>query len=322
MTNQEKWIAYCAKHDAAICIFNKPFWLDAVCNGRTHWDVFLVEENGKIEAALPFYKKTRMGFRYITMPLITPHNGIWLKPVANEKNEKRITREYRLYKLLIEQIEASGNSLYQQCYSTEVNNWHPFCWSGYSQKTLYTFCIDCPNNLQEAEKNFGKSTRQNIRKAYEAGTVSEFGDVALFHQINSTLFACKHAHHAIDLPLLERVYQACKEHDAIKLLCAKDEAGTICSVLMLVHDAVKVHALMCASLPEKRSLNFDTLLKYEGIKFACETGRKFDFEGSMIEGVANCMLRFGAEMRPYYLVRKVFVKTPIIRQYLKYRIST
>ena len=52
MTNQEKWIDFCQKHDEDICIFNKPFWMDAVCDGRKHWDVFLVEEDGDLKAAL------------------------------------------------------------------------------------------------------------------------------------------------------------------------------------------------------------------------------------------------------------------------------
>ncbi len=320
MTKQELWIDFCTKNDEDICIYNKPFWLDAVCDGRENWGVFLVEENGEPQAALPYYKRKRMGLRYISMPPMTSHNGIWMKPVANEKTEKRISREYKLYKLLIEQIEASGATFYNQCFSTEVKNWQPFFWTGYKQKTLYTFCISCPHNLDEAVKNFGKSTRQNIRKASEAGTISEFDDVALFYSINCQMFACKHAKNPNDQALLERVYKACKEHDAVKMLCAKDLEGTICGALFFVYDAKKVHALMCGTIPDKRSFNFDTALKYEGIKFACETGRTFDFEGSMIEGVANCMLRFGAEMCPYYLIRKVLVKTPILSQYLKHKV--
>lgn len=322
MTNQEQWIEYCNAHDREICIFNKPFWLDAVCDGRKNWDVFLVREKGRIEAALPYYKKKKLGFAYITMPQLTPHNGIWLNPAGHEAAENHIVRENRLYKLLIQQIEAAGASFYQQCFSTEVNNWQPFCWTGYQQKTLYTFCINCPYNLTEAEKNFCKSTRQNIKKASLAGTVSEFDDVDLFHQISSMVFAGQHAHNPVSKPLLERVYRAGKANDAARMLCARDLEGNICGVILLVYDAVKVHALMCGTLPDKRSFNFDTALKYEGIKFACETGRKFDFEGSMIEGIANCMLRFGAEMRPYYMIRKVFEHKPILRLFLKYKMYT
>ena len=50
------------------------------------------------------------------MPQMTPHSGIWLKKIEGETTEKRIRREYMMYKLLIDQIEASGACLYQQCF--------------------------------------------------------------------------------------------------------------------------------------------------------------------------------------------------------------
>ena len=136
------------------------------------------------------------------------------------------------------------------------------------------------------------------------------------------MYSGKHEENPIDRALIERAFKACKENDAVKMLCAKDMDGTTCGVIFMVYDTKKVHALMCGTIPDKRGCNYDAALKYAGIKFACETGRTFDFEGSMIEGVANCMLRFGAEMCPYYFVRKVFVHKPILSQYLKYKVYT
>lgn len=320
MTNQDKWILYCATHDTELSIFNKPFWLDAVCNGRNHWDVFLVEENGEIEAALPYFKKKRMGFGYITMPKLTPYSGIWLNPAAKERKEKPIAREYRLYKLLIEQIEASRATIYQQCFSTEVKNWQPFYWSGYNQETLYTFSIDSPHNLEDVERNFAKSTRHTIRRASQACTISEFDDIALFYQLNCMVYTRKNQGNPVSRHLVEQVYSACRKQGAVKMLGAKNADGVICSALFLVHDAKTVYSLMCGSLETGRDYNYLTALEYEGIKFACETGRNYDFEGSMMEGVANYNRMFGAKMRPYYSIKKVFDNKPILSQYLKYKV--
>ena len=36
--------------------------------------------------------------------------------------------------------------------------------------------------------------------------------------------------------------------------------------------------------------------------------KAFDFEGSMIENVANSFAQFGADMKPYYCISKVYDK--------------
>ena len=323
MTNQEKWIAFCEQNDPEISIYDKPFWLDAVCEGRENWDVFLVEKpDGEIEAALPFCKKKRMGFHYITMPKLTQRNGIWMKKVDNEKDEKRTSRENKLYQMLIDQIEGTGADFYHQCFSPDVMNWQPFYWMGYRQKTLYTFCIDYPNNMAEAEKHFSKTTVRNLKRASQNGTVVELEDTRIFHQVNTMTYARQGMDNPISFALLDRLYKACKERNAVLMLGVKDENGIISSVALFVYDSNTVYALMCGTDPKKRGSNFQTMLTYEGIKFACDTGRRFDFEGSMMEGVVINILGFGAKMHPYYSIRKIFVKMPIVSQYLKYKLYT
>ncbi len=320
MTPQEQWIDFCSKNEQDICLYDQPFWLDAVCGGREHWNVFLAEERGKIIAALPYHIKQKLGIRYITMPQLTQHNGIWLKQTESEKVEKRIHHENNTYKLLIDQIEQSGVHMYQQCFSPEVTNWQPFYWQGYKQKTLYTFYIDCPCDLTAAEQNFRSSTRTHLRKAQQACTVSEFDDIELFHKINSMTYARQHLQNPVSLPLLKRLYQACKDHQAVKMLMAKDQSGAVCNVALYVYDATTVYALMSGGDPAKRSLNFQTVLTYEGIKFACETCRRLDFEGSMVQGIANSIIGFGAEMHPYFMIKKVLTKTPLISLYLLHKL--
>ena len=224
------------------------------------------------------------------------------------------------YKMLIDQIEASGFSFYQQSFSPKVKNWQPFYWMGYEQKTLYTFCINHPYSLAEAEKNFSKSTRQSLRRASQAYTISELDDVVLFYKLHCMTYTRKNREAPFAFSLIQRIYKACKENGAVKMLFMQDGEKNICSTLLLVYDAKNVYSLMSGLSQEKRSNNIFGLLEYEGIKFACETGRCYDFEGSMLEGVSKYNRGFGAEMYPYYGVRKVLTKTPILRQYLKYRL--
>ncbi len=320
MTNQEKWIEFCKTHDADVQLYGKPFWLDAVCNGRENWNVFLVEDRGEIQAAMPYYIKRRMGIPYITMPQLTQRNGIFLKKSASEKTEKIINYENKMYNQLIAQCEQAGFSFYNQCFSIETTNWQPFYWKGYQQKTMYTFCIDTPNDLEQAEKNFSQSVRSNLKKARKIGTVSEFDDIELFYRINSMSFERQGMQNPVPFALIKRLYEGCKANNALKMLYAKDPDGNICDVALYAYDATCVYAMLCGTDPSKRKYNLHTLLTYEGIKFACETGRRLDFEGSMMEGVSNSLLSFGAEMYPYYSIKKVYLKTPILSQLMKYKL--
>lgn len=43
---------------------------------------------------------------------------------------------------------------------------------------------------------------------------------------------------------------------------------------------------------------------YEMIRYACETGRGFDFEGSMVKEIAEHNRRFGADLTRYYRIPK------------------
>ncbi len=318
MTNQEQWIDFCARHTQDICLYDQPFWLDAVCEGRENWDVLLTEEHGEIIAALPFHHKQRLGLTYVTMPKLTQRNQIWIQHAQDESTEEHIVRENQSYSQLIKQIETMDISVYQQCLSQSDAYSQPFDKMGYNQSTLYTFCVDSPYDLDGAFRNFAKSTKQAIKRAGQAAEITEFDDIDLFYKLNTMTFERQHMRNPVSRELIVRLYNACKEHNAVKMLCAKDAFGTICDVLFLVYDAKAVYSLMSGSRPDKRGNNFMTALDYEGIKFACDTGRLYDFEGSMMEGVANYNRAFGAEMRPYYSVKKVLEKRPVIRQYLKY----
>lgn len=52
MTNKDKYHIFC-DHEKGIPIFNKDWWLDAVC-GENNWDVALVEKGGSIVGSLPY----------------------------------------------------------------------------------------------------------------------------------------------------------------------------------------------------------------------------------------------------------------------------
>ena len=59
---------------------------------------------------------------------------------------------------------------------------------------------------------------------------------------------------------------------------------------------------------DSSSFLIGSVTTYEMIKFACETGKGFDFEGSMIPSIAEHNRRFGAEPVQYYRLWKIQTK--------------
>ena len=78
MTNKDKYREFCLQSDT-LPIFMQSWWLDAVCAGK-EWDVLLsYDEQGSIQAAMPYLLRKRAWMKYIIMPQQTQIGGIWLR---------------------------------------------------------------------------------------------------------------------------------------------------------------------------------------------------------------------------------------------------
>ena len=88
MTNKELYRDFCHK-TTHLPIFMQDWWLDAVCAGK-QWDVLLSwDEQGAIQAALPYLLRQRAWMKYIIMPQQTQIGGIWIDETLLD-NEKKV----------------------------------------------------------------------------------------------------------------------------------------------------------------------------------------------------------------------------------------
>ena len=77
MTNKELYREFC-RNTQDLPIFMTDWWMDAVCAGK-QWDVLLSQDdNGNIQAALPYLLRKRAWMKYILMPQQTQIGGIWI----------------------------------------------------------------------------------------------------------------------------------------------------------------------------------------------------------------------------------------------------
>lgn len=312
MTNKERYAALCAQ-EPDICVYDQPWWLDAVC-GADSWDVLLYEKNGSILGALPYYVKEKLGLRYITQPPFTQHNGPWIKYPPQQVESKRISHEREVLDGLMEQVEQLGVCHYQQHFSPNLTNWLPLFWRGYEQTTCYTYRLPDIHDPEALLAAFQHNKRKNIKKALKM-------DYQIGFDLPEDEF---YAHHKASLAkqgqtisysfeLFQKMYQAAYENNGGRTIWLRDGDGTLLCALFNLWDKQWGYDLISAIDPTTRSTGAPDLLVYRMIEFLSDKVPGYDFEGSMIEGVEESFRHFGATQTPYFSIHKTYTKNPLLR---------
>lgn len=312
MTNKEKYRKFCEK-EKNIPIFSKDWWLDSVC-GENNWDVVLFEKGGEVWASLPYQKTKKAIFEIITMPKLTQTMGVYIKYPPKQKYYKKLSWEKEVMEILISNLPKVDYFL--QNFDHSITNWLPFYWAGFEQTTRYTYIIE-NISIEELEKNFETDIRRRRRKAYEIGIeIIESEDIETFYKLNSMTFQRQGLKIPYSIDFVRKIYIICKENNAVKIYFAKYE-NEIIAANFLVYDDNTVYYLIGGINAEKRDLGAMDAIQFESIKFALESGRRFDFEGSMIESIEKYFRSFGAIQTPYFSISKTNSKLLKIRKLIK-----
>ncbi len=310
-TDKEKYIAFAGNRDD-LRIYNKPFWLDAVC-GSENWDAIVVEENSELMAALPYCRNSdRRGISGILQPQLTQCFDLWTKPIQGCKHEKYLAHQFRWLGEIAEGLLSKGADYIDINLSSGLDNWEPFYWAGFSQQTRYSFVIDKSMNMEQVWDGMDETQKRVIRKASENVTVEELWDIDLLYRYMNYAFTERGMANPVSPELVKRLCDYARDNHSVRMMVARDKED-ICCAGLYVFDSRCVYELIVGTDPAKKKMNGKAVMTYEMIRFACESGRSFDFEGSMIRSVAEHNRRFGAVMVPYHEVWKVNTQNPLKR---------
>ena len=142
MDNKKLYIEYYDANREKLSLFHQPWWLDAVC-GRENWDVCLETRDNRVLAYMPYYTTRKYGFRFLSMPPLTPYLG---PEMADQISGQDISPgdTKKIYTSLVSQLPDFD--FFNQSFRPEVTNWMPFHWSGFRQTTRYTYCFSNAEN--------------------------------------------------------------------------------------------------------------------------------------------------------------------------------
>ncbi len=309
MTNKQKYKEFCKK-ELDIPIFSKYWWLDAVC-GEDNWDVLLYEKGGQIWASFLYYMQKNQ----IAMPKLTQTMGIYIKYPANQKYYKKLSWEKEIIFYFVDNLPKVDS--FVQNFHYDFTNWLPFYWKGFTQNTRYTYVIE-NITLENLENNLETDIRRRRRKADKLGVkVIESNNIKNFYKINSMTFQRQNMKIPYSFEFLKKLYENCRDNNAVKIYFAKDSKDNIVAVNFLVYDNSTVYYLMGGIDPSFKDLGGMDMILHKSIKFAIESGRKFDFEGSMIESIEKYFRSFGAVQKRYFTISKTNSKFLRLKTALK-----
>lgn len=313
MKNKEKYREFCKKY-TDIPIFSKDWWLDTVC-GYDNWDVVVIEKGGNIFATMPYVKTKRLKITSIHHPILTQTMGIYFNYPLKQKYYKKLSFEKEMIEKIVKQLPKFDR--FSQSFNYKVTNLLPFHWTGFNIKVNYTYVIE-DITIEDLEKTLETDIRRRRRKANDAGVkVVVSDDIKKFYELNKMTFIRQNKEMPYSFDFIENLYKNCKNNNACKMFFAEDKDGVVIAGNFLIYDEQTVYYLMGGIDPNNKDLGGMDVVQFESIKFALDSGRKFDFEGSMIESIEKYFRSFGAIQKPYFNISKTNSKLLTIRQLIK-----
>jgi hypothetical protein len=283
------------------CIFQEPWWLDAVAPGA--WRDITVTSGGVVRARWPIYRERRGLFDVVTLPPLTHRLGPWLDLGDATKSSRRYEVEKDLTVALLEQLPAY-DILQINCHSG-ITNVLPFVWAGFEESARYTYVIDLTQTEAQLWDGLRENIRRESRKARKQLTIETTNDLSQCLRLIGKSYARQGQPNPFDSPAMHRLNAACAQRGQREMLVARDEHGAIHAALYLVWDAKTTYYLAGGADPELRTSGAHSLLIWEALMHSKARSTEFDMTGSMVEGIERFFRAFGGQQRIYFSLNKM-----------------
>lgn len=300
MTNKEIYKKLCDEYP--IPLFSQYWWMDIVCK-KGIWDVFLFCENDKVLASMPYMLLKKWSFKYILQPPLTQTNGIWINYPEKLTTEEKYRLENRVSEYFIRQLDALRVSFFSQCFHYSFTNWQQFYWNKFKQTTRYTFVLNNINDPELLENEFSYAKRKQIKKSQNLFLNMQLTPAA-FYSFHCKTLAQKGKTNLIEKELFISLCETAVQRNQGVIIALEDAEKNLHAALFVVWDEESAYNLVSAIDTEFASSGASTRVVLEAVKSLSGKTKRFDFEGSMIEGVAKSFAQFGAIQTPYFEISK------------------
>lgn len=289
MTPKDAYRSWCAAQPE-LPVFMQDWWMDAVCTGKDWTAVDL--PSGQM---MPCLVRKRIGMRYVVMPQQTQIGGLLYAADSPE--------------VVAASIEAQRWDYYYQKYPIGQDWVLGLRAWGFKVKEMITYRIADLSSEEAVVRRFSQNKRRQLKKAATL-RVDYSLDPDTFYAFHAANLRARGRTIAYDKPLWDALYRATAAHQAGQIVALRDADERLVAAAFLAYDAHTCYYLI-PTHDDTNANGAGARLVLESIRFAATHSQVFDFEGSMIPGVANHYRQFGSEPTVYYSVEKIY--NPLFR---------
>lgn len=281
----------------------QAWWLDAT--SKENWDVIFAKIHDEIVGFFVFSYQKKLGKTIVTNLPLTQYSGPFIFYPTNLNKSDIHSFENKVYTSIIEQLNSKNIDFIEINCHHSFKNWQQFFWSGYKQTTKYTYILDNISNKETLLKEMSYSQRaKRIKKAkndyYFSLELSaeEFYDFykSNLKDLDKTIFYSKE--------FFLKLYNAAKERNQGQIISIYSKDNELLAALWTIWDSEFAYNMIMTSDKKKKCSEGTTLLIWETIDFLKDKTKNYDFEGSMIKGVALRNQSYGATALPYHSISK------------------
>ena len=271
-------------------LYSAPWWLDITC-GKDGWDALLIREpDSNIETAIPYCSTPIKGLSAI----ITPPATQWVQIITGQGDDDSFRRSFlhhfpksAIFDLSIKTSKA---------YVLEGKD--------FSAMIHYSYVLSYHDVVAKMKAGYNEGLRRNLKQAEKIFEIKESDDVNTFISLCKTTYAQR----SMKSPWwIEQILPA------IIALLIKEEKGRLSFVskngnaiaaMLTGWDDGTDYYLAGGRLATDEAVSAHALLLDQAVTQAQARGNDFDFEGSMVPGIANFFQSFGGHPMPYTRIRR------------------
>ena len=299
--NKSQYREFCSR-EAELPLFFQPEWLDIVCNRQ--WQAGLVtNKSNQLLGMMPYHTRKILGRMIIKMPPLTPYLGIWYNyPTGQKGHHARYEFEKKVGRELIGQLPDCA--YYRLHLHPSVTNWMPFYRAGFEETTYFTFTIENSPDKSLIFDGFDPSIRRKIRQSERLLTIVRSDNAANFYEENRRTFIRQKLPVPYSKSLLVKLDHYLASNGRRIIYLARNAKSETVGGLYIVQDSKRIYYLASWIKRGGSPQGTMAMLVWQAIKEMKEEIRQFDFEGSMIPGVASFFASFRGNLTPYHVVRR------------------
>lgn len=273
-------------------LFEQPWWLDAVAPGA--WTEVLVRDDAGVAGRLVTCERRRAGVRVVAPPLLTPHQGPWLRPVDGAPAHS-LARHMDVLGQLIDQ--APTGVVTRARLDPTTPSVLPWLWRGFTATWRYTYEIPAGRDERTSWGMLRQRPRRAIRRADDRLGFRAAAPGEVERLVNDRL--TRTGERPLPPGLVGRLDAALAPRGLRDAIAAVDDRDRAVAVAYFVHDHDATYYLLGGRRDDVPDHGAPSGLIWRGMGLARERGVRFDFEGSMLPPIEAFFRSFGAVPRAY-----------------------